>query len=133
MRYGFYFLCIILIGLLFEIAEPLDKIYSPNRIDLFLLADKKLYLSSYVYYTCEHVIYFLLAFIIFKEVSAARIFAIAFCILEVMDCLDFWITANGPWFPVGKWPITFNVIKVVIFMLVLINYVAYRYSTDNRN
>lgn len=130
LRYGFYFLCIILIGLFFEMAEPLDKDYPE---DWFLLSDKKLYLSDYVYYTSEHIIYFLLALVIIKEIPSARLFAIAFCILEVLDCADLWITANGPWFFVGELPITFNVIKVTIFTLLLINYVAYRYSTDSGN
>lgn len=131
MKFGFYFLSLLFIGLLFEIALPIQKTYFPNEESLFLLSDHKMYFRSYVYYTCEHIIYFLLALMVSVEIKQARMYATLFCVLELGDIADFWITANGDWFEYQGYPITYNVIKVLVFILVIIYEYAWDFLTSD--
>ena len=50
----------------------------------------------------------------------AKQYVLLFIILESIDLIDFWVTNNDLWFLYREVPITFNVIKVAIFMIVII-------------
>lgn len=119
-RFGLYFLSIILLGLLFEIAEPIeDRFFKDQYLHWFLFSDASLRFSSYVYYTVEHAIPLFIALIVVNEVPQARFYASVYCYLQFIDTLDFWATANGLWVDIGGWPITFNIIRVLIFVMLL--------------
>lgn len=119
MRLGFYFLSILLLGLFFELVHPIEKAYLPGPRNFFLLASNTMHLRSFVYYLGEHLTYILLGLIIFFEVPFAKLYAGTFIILEIIDAFDFWVTANGNWCIIQGWPITFNVIKFLVFVLVI--------------
>lgn len=128
MKYGFFFFVIILVGLAFEIvAGTLDNRH--GRIDLFFLSDRVIYPSSYVYYTGEALTYIAIAVVI-RHFSINKHYATAFIIVESIDLIDFWITDNSLWFEFSGWPITFNIIKVVIFVLFLLTMAVYELSRD---
>lgn len=127
MKYGVYFLSILIIGLFFEMAEPIEEAFYPGKVDLFLFRDIQMHFSSYIYYTCEHLGYILLSLMIFKEVSQAKVYAFLFIILESADIFDFWTTANGVWFIYEGWPVTFNIIKVFIFALFTLRMAVYEF------
>ena len=53
-------------------------------------------------------------------------YAMAFAVLESIDLVDFWLNGNTLWFEYKGYPITFNVIKFLVFILVII----YDYALD---
>ena len=120
MRYGFYFLCILILGLFFEMAGPIQQKYLPGERHFFLLSEQTMQFRSIVYYLVEHLAYILLAAIVFFELPESKLFSGAFCVLEICDAADFMITANGDWTVINGWPVTFNVIKVSLFCLVIL-------------
>lgn len=116
MKLGLLFLFIIVLGFCFELVEHLDKEW--GKIDLFVLKDEQWNPSSYVYFAGESIAYIALALMIYKLTPHKHI-ALAFVIIESVDLIDFFITKNGPWFEFQGWPITYNIIKLVIFTVFL--------------
>lgn len=128
MKFGLFFFAIILLGLIFEICVgTLDKQF--GRVDLFLMSNRIIYPSSYVYYSGETLIYIAFALMI-RHFSINKHYATAFIIVESIDFIDFWITNNSLWFEFQGWPITFNIIKVVVFVLFLLTMAVYELSRD---
>ena len=76
--------------------------------------------SSLVYYVVEHLITISFGVFIAKNVAWIRKYAILYTVLECFDLVDFLITGNTMWFEVWSWPITYNVLKVFAFILVII-------------
>lgn len=132
MRFGIYFLCILILGLFFEMAWPLQQAFFPGERHFFLLSDQTMQFRSIVYYLVEHFSYILLALIVYKEVPASKKYSGAFIILEFCDALDFMVTANVDWIVINTYPVTFNVIKVTLFTL-LVLYAPARNYIANRN
>jgi hypothetical protein len=122
-------------GLGYELMLPYDDRW--GRVDLFLHSDRAIYPSSYFYYSGETILYILLAVLIMRlmakipAISEFKHFALVFIVLEFGDLLDFWITDNDLWFEFRGWPITYNVIKVLVFILVLIYEYAWDYFTSD--
>lgn len=132
MRFGFYFLCILILGLFFEMAGPIQQAFLPGERHFFLFSDQTMQFRSIVYYLVEHLSYMLLALIVYKEVPASKLYSGAFIILEFCDAVDFMVTANGDWVVINTWPVTFNVIKVTVFTLVIL-YVPARSYIASKN
>lgn len=136
MRWGFFFFVLLFLGITFEIAEGwADKKW--GEVDLFLLIDAKMSPSSYVYYNNETLERILLALFIRYLMSMIdflkpyRHYAMAFAVLEGIDLIDFWLNGNTLWFEYQGYPITFNVIKFLVFILVIIYDYALDYLTDD--
>lgn len=130
MRHAWFFFSILMIGLLFEISKPIQHNFFPNRLNWFSFYDYPMYLSSLVYYLSEHLIAILfgayIAYMFYRilkgraavsELRNAIPFAIIYTVLEGLDAVDFVFTGNTEWFQIWGWPITFNAIKVFIFIL----------------
>lgn len=116
MKLGLLFLGIIFLGFCFEFIEHMDNKW--GKIDLFYLTDAQWNPSSYVYFTGESLAYIALALII-RNLTPYKHIALAFIIVESIDLIDFYVTKNGAWFVFYGWPITYNIIKLVIFVLFL--------------
>lgn len=116
MRLGLFFLGIITLGFCFELAEHFDSQW--GKVDLFLLKDEQWNPSSYVYFVGESVAYIGLALMI-RKLTPYKHIALAFVIIESVDLIDFFVTKNGPWFEFHGWPVTYNVVKLSIFVLFL--------------
>lgn len=127
MRLGLFFFGIILMGLCFEFVEQMDDKW--GKIDLFILADARWNPSSYVYFTCESIAYIALAFGI-KWYTKYKSVATSFIIVESIDLFDFFLTKNDVWFKYYDWPITYNIIKVVIFVFLMLTMAVYDLSRD---
>lgn len=125
MRIGLYLLCLLIFGLMFEIAQPIEDAFFPERQSFFLLSDHQMYFSSFIYYIQEHLINIFLILIIYFEINYGRFLVGVYAWLEFLDGLDFWVSANGDWFYIKGYPITFNIIKVFVFTLA-IGYEYYR-------
>jgi hypothetical protein len=119
-------LAIIFLDFTFEIAKVCDTV--PKQY--FKLYDGLLYFSSLVYYSAEHVSRILLVTIMYflakrlcnyePEFSHLVRIIFAFLIVELIDLLDFRLTGNTTWFFYSGWPVTFNILKVIIFVITLI-------------
>lgn len=90
-----------------------------GKVDLFLLSDAQWNPSSYVYFTAESLAYIALALQI-RKITPYKHITLAFVVVESIDLIDFYATKNGPWFEYHHWPVTYNLIKLVIFALFLI-------------
>jgi hypothetical protein len=119
MRWGLFFLGLLLLGLVYEISELyLDQW---GKVDLFLCHDREMYPSSYIYYSNENIGRIILALgvrklmLLVDFLKPFSYFATAFVILESIDLVDFWLTRNSLWFEFRGYPITFNVLKIFIF------------------
>lgn len=132
MRFGIYFGCILILGLLFEMAGPFEARFLPGPREYFILSDQTMHFRSIVYYLVEHFSYILLALVVYKEVPASKLYSMAFIILEFCDAVDFMVTANGDWAVINTWPVTFNVIKIALFTLVVLYDPARSYITSDR-
>lgn len=116
MKLGLFFLGIILLGFCFEFVEHLDS--KLGTIDLFYLRDVKWNPSSYVYFTGESIAYIAMGLMI-RKLTPYKHIALAFVVVESIDLIDFYVTKNDLWFEFRGYPITYNVIKVFIFTLLL--------------
>jgi hypothetical protein len=114
-------------GLCFEFVEQMD--YKWGKIDLFILKDEQWNPSSYVYFACESIAYIALAFVI-RHYTKYKHVATSFIIVEAIDLMDFFLTKNGIWFTYQEWPITYNIIKVVIFVFLMLTMAVYELSRD---
>jgi len=136
MKFGLIFFCFLLLGLVFEFVEEwADKKW--GEVDLFFIIDAKINPSSYAYYTNETLERIFLALFIrhlmsvIDNIKCFKEYATAFIILESIDLIDFWMTGNTLWFLYHEVPITFNVIKVAIFMIAIIANETNRSITSN--
>lgn len=99
------------------IAVPMKT----EMIDFFPLSDFEIYPVNYVYYIFEKLTVIILAYIIAAEakqyIEALRMFFL----LAVVDFADYLLTYSSVWFHVGSFPISFNIIKIGVFGLVILN------------
>lgn len=127
MKLGVFFFGIILIGLAFEFVEQMDDKW--GRIDLFIIEDEQWNPSSYVYFIGESIAYIALALVI-RHYTKHKHVATSFIVVESIDLMDFFLTKNGVWFTYHHWPITYNIIKVVIFVFLMLTMAVYELSRD---
>lgn len=123
----FLLLCTLALSCVFLIVKP------SVPMALFPFSDMKLSIQNYVYYACEHLILIVFALFIFMESDRFKFPLAAFLIIQIVDLLDFILTYSEPWFEVNGWPITFNVLKVAIFMLIIIIHGFSRELTSRRD
>jgi hypothetical protein len=134
LKIAFFFLGILLLGLSFEFAEQMDAKW--GKIDLFYLRDEQWNPSSYVYFAGESLAYIALASFAMHLVSKIptlspyRHFVLIFIVLESIDLVDFFFSKSGLWFEYRGYPITYNIVKVLIFILVIIYEYAWDYITS---
>lgn len=96
--------------------------------DFFPLADTEVTLEFYIYYLCEHLILVVFAFFIYMESDKYKFSLLVFLLIQVADIVDFCLTYGSAWFEMLGHPITFNVIKILVFILA-IEYEFLRYHT----
>ncbi len=122
------FFAILLLGVIYDFVEMREaKWFPPDGVrNFFLIKPYTMHLSSMVYYSQEFITYIALVFhgVLFK--GKVNAFFWMFVILTGMDLVDFWMTGNTEWFVYRKIPITFNIVKVFVFLL-LIYYEFFQY------
>lgn len=95
-------------------------------IDFFPYSEMKTTLEWYVFYFCEHLILIVFALFIYQESDKYRTALLVFLLIQIADLIDFCLTYGFVWFTISGYPIGFNLIKIVIFMLAI----AYEYRRD---
>lgn len=89
-------------------------------IDYFLFSDIKLYLKTYVYFIFEKLIVLVLAYIVAAEERQFRFETQVFFWLMVADLFDYLLSYGAIWFTVGVVPISMNVVKALVFGVVIL-------------
>lgn len=108
---------VILTGIVFLIIPPAKG----EPMDYFLFSDVKLYRDTYIYFWFEKLIVCALAFIIASHERQYREATRIFFWLMVADAIDYGLTYGGVWFNIGNLPITMNILKTIIFGLVILH------------
>lgn len=94
--------------------------YNTIQYDLFLFSNSTTNIPNYFYYICEHLALIALAYIIASEATEYQQAIKIFFWLLVIDLIDFLLTYNGVWFTIQHFPITFNLVKIAIFGMVIL-------------
>lgn len=115
----------LILGLVYLITPNSDKDF-----DFFFFSDVRLYLDTYLYFVFEKLTTIILIWIIAAESRDFRKPLQIFFWLAVADFVDFLLTYNSIWFTAWRFPISMNIVKVVIFGLVIIN--EWNKSTGSR-
>lgn len=89
-------------------------------VDYFPFYDIELYPKTYVYFIFEKSILIILAGIIYNEATEYRQALWVFLWLLVADLIDFGLTYNTAWYHFGAVPMSMNVLKSVIFGIVIL-------------
>lgn len=85
------------------------------------LSEMRVSLEYYIYELAERSSIIIFLFIIVKEEREYREALTIFFLLRCFDFADYLIGYNSPWFSIGSIPITFNIISVGVFGLVILN------------
>lgn len=106
----------LVVGLIFLITPEPIRTY-----DFFLFSEMKLYPSTYIYFICERLVLVILAGVIANEATEYRGALWIFFWLMVADVVDFLLNYNSVWFYVQSFPVSMNIMKSLIFGLVIFN------------
>lgn len=109
----FFLFSVMFLGVVFMIVPD-----SPAQ-DFFPFADMKVTPEWYTYYVVEHVIIIIFSLHFYIEATDDKKIILLFLILQIIDLVDFMLTYNMTWFLYHGHPITFNIIKVLVFGLAL--------------
>jgi hypothetical protein len=108
--------CTFLIGIVFLLL-PMGN----TPVDWFLFSDMELTAHTHVYFIGERVTLIILAYIIAAESVKYRQATWVFFWLMVGDLVDYCLSYNAVWFYCGSIPVSMNVVKGLVFGLVIIN------------
>lgn len=123
MKLGIYLYLVILSGVIFEVVQAQEG----GLVQPFLLKDYSLHVSSFVYYALETSKYIALAVI--PYFFRLNHYLTVYICLEILDLIDYFLTANTEWFYFHDMPVTFNFVQVLVFTMLLTydfvrNYIA---------
>ena len=110
MKIAFIF-SVMILGVVFLIV-PNGEPY-----DFFPYAQMKVTGEWYVYYILQHLIFIFFALFLVMETDDYPKSTFVFFLLQIGELIDFLLTYNTTWFEVRGWPVTFNVLKVFVFLL----------------
>lgn len=91
---------------------------NPNTTDYFPFSDVKLYRDTYIYFILEKLVVVFLAFLILSEEFRFRNQVGIFFALMVLDLVDYLLTYGSVYFSIGGFPVSMNMIKVCVFLVV---------------
>lgn len=114
---------IFLVGIIFLLIP--DK---TEPRDWFLFSDMKLYPATYIYFIVEKMTAIIFCYFIVIETKTYHEAIRIFFLLVVADLADFLLTYGSVWFSIGNFPVTFNIIKVGVFGLVILNEIWKKYN-----
>ena len=116
---------IFLFGLVFLITPDSDKL-----IAFFPFSDMKLTGQTYLYFLFEKLILIVLSYLIVTNENTYKGEVEIFFWLMVVDLFDYLFTYNSIWFHVGLLPFSMNILKVIIFGVVILR--AWKRSIGSR-
>lgn len=110
-----------MLGIVFEFRENYEEAYKIPESNYFLLINSPMNLSSFGYYITETLFLVYLGCGVYRLLREplAKQYALLFILVHILDLIDFVFTGNTEWFTYHKLPVTFNVIKVLVFGLSL--------------
>lgn len=88
-------------------------------VDFFLFSDMLLYPATHIYFIGEKATLIILSYIIVNEATDYKDSLWMFFWLMVADLVDYMLIYNEVWFYVHNFPVSMNVIKSVVFGLMI--------------
>lgn len=103
--------------------DPLTHPYFCNDsfFGQWCLSDVELTRNTYVYFAIQEGIMFVVSLYIFFSIKKFPMAHLIFAIVNGLALLDYLTSYQKTWFYVGSAPISWNILKVVIFTLAIIN------------
>lgn len=91
----------------------------PKKVEWhpFLFSTEMQYLRPFVYYIFEHINYAIACAIIWIRPQVTMTIK-CFCILAILDGLEYWATGSEVWFFYHWFPVSFNTLQIIIFGIV---------------
>ncbi len=105
--------CSLTIGLIYLIVPNTDP------FNWFVFSDMELTLKTHLYFICEKVILIILAYVLLDQENKYRQALWVFFWLMVVDLVDYIASYNSIWFHAGGFPMSMNILKSIIFGLVI--------------
>lgn len=90
---------------------------SETQYAMFLLNEKTITKQNYYYYLYEHVGAIIPAVIFYFDNKRFRIAFLCYIFAEVGDMIDFACTYNEQWWSYHGIPVTYNIVKILIFSM----------------
>lgn len=91
-----------------------------EQLDFFPLYEMKLNPATHIYFICEKLTMIVLAYVIYNEATKYRGAIHIFFLLLCADLVDYLLCYGAVWGYVNGFPISFNVIKCLIFGLTIL-------------
>jgi len=88
---------------------------------IYPFSDMVVSVEYWIYSVFEKAVMIILAYIIMNEATEYQYALSIFFWLMVLDLLDLILSYNSVWFSIGKFPISMNVVKAIVFGVVIIN------------
>lgn len=105
-------------------------IFLPQTVkpyDYFLFSDMSLHFGTYIYFICEKFILILLAYVVASEAVEYRNAIWIFFGLLCADLFDFLLCYSEVWFYLDGIPVSMNVVKALVFGVVILRELWKRY------
>lgn len=123
----FFLLLTLLASVVFQLTREFDATvytYPDNDVHshpYFLLSDVELYRDTYYHYLMIYGIAFIVA--VYLWISATKHYAalFIFALIHLITLVDYYFNYNETWFYYRDYPIGWNIIKVLVFSLAIIN------------
>lgn len=106
------------------IREPRLAKFPDNDVDThpyFLFSDYELTKGTYWYFMMEHIIVILYAAYILITGTEFRTALKIFLLIQIIDLLDYVLGYGEIWFYASTFPVSWNILKAVVFMIAIIN------------
>jgi hypothetical protein len=84
-------------------------------------SEVKLSRDTFWYFLFEETILLIIALYIYTEVKKHRAALAVFVFIQVIDILDYLISYQKTWMYIGPYPLSWNILKVVVFSLAIMN------------
>ena len=88
--------------------------YFPFNRDIVLTRD------TYFYFLFEHLILVLMSLFMYFESTRYHVAMKVFVMIQVVDTLDYVLTYSNTWY-IGGFPLSWDILKVTIFALAIVN------------
>jgi len=103
-----------LLGLLFMVIRD-----DSTAMVGFLFKDNQMFLQAWIWFTGKHhAKVIILSLLLYQYIRSLPMFV--FLIWEILEMVDFFLTANSVWFHLGLVPVSMNTVGITAFCLALL-------------
>jgi hypothetical protein len=123
----FLLLLTLLVSVLFQLTREIDAAAfrypdnDPKSKAYFPFSEVELYRDTFYHYLMIYSIAFILSLYIWINATKHHTALLIFTLIHFVALIDYRLNYNETWFEIGVYPISWNILKVVIFTLAIIN------------